>query len=88
MANKIKLLRVLDYNIPMCGNKHYIPYFKCEVTDGTTTKIVKTHGDLVTDTPYTPQHIIFNRKRYKVVNVGTMYSPKIELRDYKTNVKL
>jgi hypothetical protein len=71
-------VQVIDWIIPHFGNTHIMPYGTLRVTNGEVTKICKTKGDRNTDiVGY--QYITFQRKRYKVMNVGSLYSPKIKL---------
>lgn len=70
-------IQIIDYTIPLFGNKRIFPYFTLKVNDGEITKIVKTKED---------GHIIyftFNRKRYRVFNDGTLYNQKIRFENYK-----
>ena len=62
---KVWVKKVVEWNIPMFGNRHCMPYGKLLVTDGETEKVCKTKGDLDTDL-FERQHITFNRKRYYV----------------------
>ena len=76
METRLKVLRVIEWIYPLYGNKHTIPYGKLEVTDGETTKIVKTQGDTEeTYRKHRHQYIMFKRKPYKVV---TFYEGKIK----------
>ena len=76
---KVRILGVVDYTIPMCGNKRCLPYGKLKVTDGITTKIVPIKdGDSIVDYK---QYITFNRKRYYIRNIGGLHTPKYEVID-------
>lgn len=79
MTPKIK--QIIDWTIPYYGNRHIIPYGKLLVSDGETEKICKTKGD--TEFEHGLQYITFKRKRYLVVNCGSMYSPKLKLENYE-----
>ena len=74
------LMDIVQWIIPTFGNRHIMPYGKLKVYDKKTgeIKIVKTRGDLATDNP-TPQHIFFKRRKYLVVNSGTLWFPKLKL---------
>lgn len=78
MKTNVKITKLLNYVIPYFGNNHYMPYFTAEVTDGNTTKVCKSKGDKIGDNSGY-QYITFNRKRYKVVNNGSMYHPILSL---------
>lgn len=71
-------VEVVEWIIPSFRSNHCMPHGKLKVTNGVETKICKTMGDLVTDTTGY-QYITFNKKRYKVINVGRLYFPKIKL---------
>lgn len=81
-TKKLKVVRIIDYVVPMYGNIHCMPYFTLEVTDGEKTQICKSKGDKWNDCNAEGQYITFNRKRYKVLNIGTLYSPIIDIRNY------
>jgi hypothetical protein len=66
----MKILKVVDYTIPMCGNKRINPYGKLLVTDGTTQKVVSIKDEK--HSPY--QYFTFNRKKYYITRFG-LYSP-------------
>lgn len=70
--------QVINWIIPYFGNSHIMPYGSLKVTDGKETKICKTKGDKVTDS-IGYQYITFQRKRYKVINIGALSSPIIKL---------
>lgn len=71
--------KVIEWTIPHHGNVHFCPYGKLLVSDGVVNKICKTKGDKYNDTTGY-QYITFRRKRYKVVNVGRLYNPVVELK--------
>lgn len=76
METKVKVIRKVEWIYPYFGNKHTVPYGKLEVSDGTTTKVVKTLGDTVeTYRKHRCQYIMFKRKPYKIV---TFYEGKIK----------
>lgn len=75
----VKIKSIVSWTIPYFGNNHYCSYGVLQVTDGTTTKNCRTKGDVVGDT-IGYQYITFNRRRYKVVNKGRLYSPALTLR--------
>ena len=70
-------IKVADWTIPYCGNKHCVPYGTLIVSDGNRKERCKTKGDKWTD--FGPQYIVFNHRQYKVINKGTLNYPKIEL---------
>ena len=72
----IKVKDVLKWTIPMFGNKHSEPYGKLLVGDGETERVVKTKEDSC------GSYITFNRKRYRISNKGSLYSPKLEVAEY------
>ena len=77
MENKVRIKRIVEWIQPYFGNTHTMPYGKLEVTDGTTTKICKTKGDLVGEFQrFQCQYITFNRKHYEVVIEGHIMSLK------------
>lgn len=68
-TKEVRIKQILDWTFPSFGNRHCMPYGSLLVTDGETTKVCKTKGDLDTDTcDY--QYITFKRKRYRVIRVG------------------
>lgn len=71
-------VQVINWIVPYFGNVHIMPYGTLRVTNGEVTKICKTKGDKNTDV-LGYQYITFQRKRYKVINVGRLYSPQIKL---------
>lgn len=73
-------VEIIKWCIPFFGNNHTMPYGTIRVTEGDYVQICKTKGDTIGEyNPYIGQYITFNRKRYKVINKGTLYSPKLEL---------
>ena len=75
-------VEIIKWCIPYFGNNHTMPYGTLRVTESDRTQICKTKGDKIGEYNQTiGQYITFNRKRYKVLNKGTMFSPKIELID-------
>jgi len=72
-------IKVVDWNIPYCGNVHSIPYGTLIVSDGKRKERCKTKGDKWDDIG--PQYIVFNKRQYKVkyAEGHTMHSPKLEL---------
>lgn len=65
---------IVEYTIPMFGNKRSLPYGKLLVTDGKKEKVCAIQDD-----SYGRQYVTFNRKRYAVKNYGGLYSPKFEV---------
>lgn len=74
--NKIEILRIVDYTIPMYGNKRIFPYGKVEVSNGTDIKVVKFEGDNFCKPSFT-----FNRKRYFMENIGSLYNPNFIIKE-------
>ena len=73
-------VKIIKWCIPSFGNNHTMPYGTLQVTEGDYVQICKTKGDVIGEyNPHFGQYIIFKRKRYKVINKGTLYSPKLEL---------
>lgn len=73
-------VEIIDWRIPCFGNNHTMPYGTIQVTEGDYVQICKTKGDVIGEyNPCIGQYITFKRKRYKVINKGTLYSPKLEL---------
>ena len=70
MDKEVRIKRVIDYTIPMFGNRRLFPYYTLEVTDGDLTKVVKTKED------GSNVYFTFKRKRYYVYNEGRLYNPK------------
>ena len=80
METKVKVIRIVKWIYPYYGNKHTVPYGKLEVSDGTTTKVVKTLGDTVeTHRKYRCQYIMFKRKPYKIVTFYEGKTKKIDV---------
>lgn len=69
--------RLVDWTIPMYGNSHCIPYGVLLVADGETQARCKTKNDKWGD--HGKQYINFKRRRYNVVNKGSLYCPMLEL---------
>jgi hypothetical protein len=77
----IHVKKLIDWTIPMCGNRHSIPYGVLLVTDGKTEQRCKTKNDLWTD--HGRQYIVFMCRRYYVINNGSLYYPALALQpDY------
>lgn len=87
---EILSVRTYDWTIPMYGNIHSVPYGSLlinGIVDGKKlTDICKTYGDRDIDFCI-PQYVVFGGVRFKVINKGSTYYPKIELeRWYKEKV--
>lgn len=56
---------IISYTIPMFGNRRALPY-----------------GDLliIRDSRDGEQYVTFKRRRYPVVNIGSLYSPAYKLK--------
>ena len=72
----MKILCIVNYVIPTNGNMHIEPYGKLKVTDGRETKVVSFKADKDGRT-----YFCFNRKRYYIVNMGSLYAPKFMLEE-------
>jgi len=71
---KVNIIGLLDYTIPMFGNRRCMPYGKLKVTDGVETKIVPIKdGDASVGYQ---QYFTFNRKRYYIRNDGSLHAPR------------
>ena len=66
----IQIKELKNYTIPYYGNKRSMPYGDLVVSDGKNRKTCKILDD------GEKQYITFNRKRYYVRNVGSLYSPQ------------
>lgn len=73
----IKILKIIDYTIPMYGNKRIFPYGYIEVSNGTDTKVVKFDKD----NKWLRFSFTFNRKRYFMENIGGLYNPKFIIKE-------
>lgn len=69
-------IQVLDFTIPLYGNKRLFPYYKLKVSDNYRRKIIitKEDGAII--------YFIFNRKRYRIFNDGTTYQQKLRIENY------
>lgn len=80
--NNIVITDVIVYEwiIPMYGNNHISPYGTLQVWGKVNGKVTmqncKILGGVIGNYK---QYVIFNKQRYKIINKGTLYSPKIEL---------
>lgn len=72
----VQIKKVIDWTIPFFGNKRIFAYGKLLVSDGKKERIVKTKED------YCGSYITFNRKRYRIKNNGSLYSPKLQVVEY------
>ena len=77
-------IKVADWTIPYCGNKHCVPYGTLIVSDGNRKERCKTKGDKWDDIG--PQYIVFNHRQYKVINKGTHKWAVSEKRNGRTIV--
>jgi hypothetical protein len=80
MKNKVEITSIVSWAIPFFGNSHFLPYGTLRVTDGVTTKNCQTKGDRLGDHDGY-QYITFKRKRYKVINSGTLHFPMLSLKE-------
>ena len=77
---QVRIEELLSYTIPLYGNRHFKPYFTALVTDGERRQVCRSKGDTFDDhAPY--QYITFRRKRYKVINIGSLYQPNYQLKE-------
>lgn len=72
--------KILVWINPVLENKHAMPYGRVLVTDGQKKENCKTMGDLKTERG--PQYIVFNRKKYRVINNGSTEQPMLVLAKY------
>ena len=65
------------WNTPAFANKHALPYGHVLVSDGKDIRKceIKYEGSY--------RYITFKRKRYGLVNKGTLYMPNLVVVDYK-----
>lgn len=68
--------KIIDYTVPLYGNKRLFPYATLLVRSGETRKVIKTKED------GNGSYFVFNRKRYRMTNQGSLYSPKLEVAAY------
>lgn len=68
----MKILGIVEYTIPMFGNRRRLPYGKLRVTDdeGINSKVVD-----IKDRDDGSQYVIYQRKRYGITNAGSLYHP-------------
>lgn len=69
----MKILKILEYTIPMFGNIRCMPYGKLLVSDGTKEKVVNIKDDKER------QYFTFDRKRFYIKQTGSLYNPNYEL---------
>ena len=62
--------KIIDYTIPLFGNKRILPYGKLLISDGKTRKICPIKDD------GSRQYITFNRRRHYIRRKGSLYSPR------------
>lgn len=65
--------KIVDYTIPFYGNRRLFPYATLYICDGKNRRIIKTEEDV------NGSYFIFNRKKYRVVNHGSLYNPKLQV---------
>lgn len=65
--------KILSYTIPTFGNSRVMPYGKLLVSDGTKEKACS-----IMDKGFR-QYVVFDRKKYYVNNIGTLYHPNFEI---------
>lgn len=75
----VRIERIVEYIIPMYGNKRCVPYGKLKVTDGVDSKIVSIKdGD---ESVGYKQYFTFKRHRYYIRNEGGLHSPRYVIID-------
>lgn len=67
----LRIVKLIDYTIPLYDNKRINPYGKLMVTDDELGKIV----DIKIDENFN-NYFTFKRKRYYIENIGSLYYPK------------
>lgn len=68
--------KVINYTIPLYGNKRLFPYATLLVSDGKIKKVIKTKEE------GGKTYFTFNRKRYGISNSGNLYSPCLHVMEY------
>lgn len=68
----ITIVKVVDWTIPLFGNKRIFAYGKLLVSDGKMRQLVTTKEDS------SGLYITFNRKRYRIRNNGSLYNPLLQ----------
>lgn len=69
--------RVIDWTIPLYGNKRLFPYGTLKISDGKTKKVVKTKEE------GGKTFFTFQRKRYLIKNIGSLYSPNLQVCEWR-----
>ena len=72
----VTIEKVIDWTIPLFGNKRIFAYGKLLVSDGKTRRFVMMKED------YCGSYITFNRKRYRIRNNGGLYNPLLQVEAY------
>lgn len=69
----MKIIGIEAYTVPMFGNRRSLPYGKLRVADdeGKNPRIVD-----IKDGEAGNQYVTYQRKRYGVINTGSLYSPR------------
>lgn len=68
--------KVINYTIPLYGNKRLFLYATLLVSDGKNKKIIKTKEE------GGKTYFTFNRKRYGIRNNGNLYFPCLQVTEY------
>lgn len=71
----LTILKICDYTIPMFGSEKSGPSAALLVSNGIVEKVCPVKTDARNGFK---SYIVFNRERYYVENVGTLYSPRYE----------
>lgn len=69
----MKIEKLIDYTIPLYGNKRVLPYGSLVVSDGIDKKVVDIKEDRGR------QYFTFKRKRYYINNIGSLYNPNFQI---------
>ena len=72
----ITIEKIINWTIPLFGNKRIFAYGKLLVSDGKTRRLVTTKEDS------SGSYITFNRKRYRIRNNGSLYNPLLQVTAY------
>lgn len=73
----MKFIKLVDYTIPMFGNKRLLPYGRMVVEQDGVRKTVR-FGEFDV---FGGAYITFNRRRYYYENRGDLYNPVIVFPD-------
>lgn len=68
--------KIIDYTIPLYGNKRRLPYATLLVSAGKVKKVIKTKEE------NGKAFFTLNRKRYGIKNNGSLYYPCLQVTEY------